>query len=715
MLSGFDIQFPYPLLAFFIFFGSIALAILAYKNASVSFYIKLSLIILRSLSLALLALLLLEPVFEWQNQSVQKSKLAVFVDHSKSMRLDDFGIKRDSNTIQAYSFLDDHLKDSLSLKLYAFGKSIREIPKDSLHFDDPITNMASIFNVLEKEDREKKIRGAILLSDGQINQGEEPVVLAKASATPINAVLIGDPKPKKDLKISRVIAPDKAYLGTEIPISIIIQQNGFQDKSIKISLSGNKRRLETKALTLSSREHTVKFTVTPDKLGVNHFRTALNTFKDDVSPNNNRYDFKIEILDQRKHLLVISGYPEPDLSALLSTLNPLKNFTVSKLVQKSPGNFIGKSALLDSREKLHAIILIGFPTKDTDQQSINKIRNLLKTKKPALFVWITRQTALNRLSGFESFLPFAESSPQLKGMALETFLEPGPDLMVLPFSAALLSDYRERLTEMPPVGFVKSNLTPKKGSSVVWIEKSDSKTAKPFFWLFNETNQKSGVICGDGLWRWRLNANPLIRELYQQTLVSTMEWLSENEEINLLSIFPKSGTFDEHLKIKLSAFLQNHKLIPIENARINLEVLAQNSQKKLFSTFKSMRNGGDYQTDLGLLPSGNYSYKATAYVQNSTFAEASGIFQVQDLGLEFLKPEANQDLMEDIARTSGGKFYTTERLKRLVKDIKTDPRYKPTAKTNAHNFELASQTSILFLILGLLSLEWFIRKLLSMP
>lgn len=710
---GLDVS-SYWYLIFFAFV-SIAIAVYSYHPPKIRTYVKLSLITLRALSLFLLSFLFIDPLATWETQSSHQSLIAVFLDHSQSMKIRDRAVPRDSVLLRSYNNLQSTLSNNISFEVFQFGEKVQRANPMAINFNAPATNLSSVINFLETSNTKKDFQGAIILSDGQISQGEMPDAFTQTAQLPIYTVLIGNDTPKKDLSISKVNCPEQVYANTEVPLTVSIQQNDYKNLPVSLSLFSQKKLLASKKLIMNSAEETVSLSFTPKEIGSNRYQLKLNIPEGDVSPKNNMSWFKIEVLDQQKHILVISGYPEPDLSAILNTLKPVKNYKLSKLIQKTPNSFIGNTSILNSSEKIDVCVMIGFPSFSIDQLWVNKFKTWLEKSKPAVLLWGTRQTSFNKLKSLNHALLLEISANSGSNLIEESFILSTNNLSSTPFGLLLPNLAAQLAQSAPPVGFIQTPLQPKADANLLWSVQTNNGKSHPFFWTDQHKNQKYAILLGDGLWQWRMNSNPELQNFYHQTFLNTFNWLSEKRTFNLLSVTPKNGEFDERMEIQFKAYLQNMKLIPVEGARIDFVTSKPASKDEIVTTFSELNSPGNYQAEIGKLPKGKYNYKATAYINDTKFATQKGSFIVRDLGLEQLNPNTDRATLEEIAKASGGNFYQSNETDKLAKDILSDPRFKAQTKTQMHKKELANQLPVLFLILVFLSLEWLGRKLFSLP
>ena len=106
---------------------------------------------------------------------------------------------------------------------------------------------------------------------------------------------------------------------------------------------------------------------------------------------------------------------------------------------------------------------------------------------------------------------------------------------------------------------------------------------------------------------------------------------------------------------------------------------------------------------------GIYKWTASTDFQNTHY-EKSGTFLVREVKLEVLNSQANHRLLMNIAENSGGEFYLPRALDELKKDIDARNDLVTVVYQEKSFDDLIDYKLLFFLIILLLSVEWFIRK-----
>ena len=131
----------------------------------------------------------------------------------------------------------------------------------------------------------------------------------------------------------------------------------------------------------------------------------------------------------------------------------------------------------------------------------------------------------------------------------------------------------------------------------------------------------------------------------------------------------------------------------------------------LFKNFTFVFNKSEkaYNLNTGFLPVGNYNFIAKTTF-NKTDLVSKGSFAVQPLQLEGMQTTANHQLLHLLSQQSGGRMVYPSAIASIATQIKKSELIKPIIYTTHKTTPAINLKWIFFLLLILLSIEWFIRK-----
>jgi hypothetical protein len=112
--------------------------------------------------------------------------------------------------------------------------------------------------------------------------------------------------------------------------------------------------------------------------------------------------------------------------------------------------------------------------------------------------------------------------------------------------------------------------------------------------------------------------------------------------------------------------------------------------------------------DAGLFDAGNYTYEAK--FEGTSNEVKKGSFTIQSLQVESSNTKADFGLLRNLANDSKGEFFYLKDFNSIADKLNVSDFAKPLLIEQENNKELISFYWIFYLLLALMSLEWFIRK-----
>ena len=227
--------------------------------------------------------------------------------------------------------------------------------------------------------------------------------------------------------------------------------------------------------------------------------------------------------------------------------------------------------------------------------------------------------------------------------------------------------------------------------------------------VFGDDNQRRiGVLAAEGIWKWRLedfqeNAN---HDATNELIQKTIQYLSTKEDKRKFRVYSSKNTFDENEQVVLNAELYNdtYQLLNIPDVNIALKSKLGKGYSFLFS-----RTSNSYLLNAGILPAGEYSYSAKTTLGKVSY-QPDGQFVVTEQQTEFKQSLANHQLLFAMAEQNGGKMLFLGQLNSLPEMIRKNETVKTISYEDRKYEELINLNFLFFLIVALLSIEWFSRK-----
>jgi hypothetical protein len=249
-------------------------------------------------------------------------------------------------------------------------------------------------------------------------------------------------------------------------------------------------------------------------------------------------------------------------------------------------------------------------------------------------------------------------------------------------------------------------LISKEHQTLLYQNVNGIQTNQPLFTTFDVNNQRSAVLFGEGIWKWRaasfLNSNSF--EEFDKFTGSLIQYLASNKkrdrlEVNANTIYPANST------IHISAFYtdKNYQF----DARAALEIAITNSETKEVTKIPFSLINNSYQIEIENLTSGDYSYKVEVLGLD---IKTNGRFKITEYQIEEQFTNANESKLQQLAAKTGGKVYYKNQMADLTKELLENESFYTVQKLSIKQQILIDWKWILFFIIGLFTAEWFIRK-----
>ena len=232
-------------------------------------------------------------------------------------------------------------------------------------------------------------------------------------------------------------------------------------------------------------------------------------------------------------------------------------------------------------------------------------------------------------------------------------------------------------------------------------------TENPLFYFIEQNGIKSAVFAGDGLWRWRMRdfADHGNFNLFNEMVSKTVQYLSVKADKSFFRVFTKKIINEnESLDFTAEVYNQSYELVTEPDVTLILKDANNKEFNYTFSKKETM-----YTLSAGQFPAGEYRYEAKVKYGDKLYTKA-GIIMIKEVVAEKNNTVANHQLLYQLSKESGGKFYYKNQLEQLQKDILSNDSIKSITYSEKQLIDLINLKWLFFIILILLSLEWFLRK-----
>ncbi|MEZ4925064.1 MAG: hypothetical protein R3A50_02225 [Saprospiraceae bacterium] len=692
-----DLTFQYP--AWFLIFCALlglGYALLLYyrdttfKEQSKKLNIWLG--ILRWTTVTVLSALLLSPLLKSLLTETKKPVIVLAQDLSESV-----GSELKDATLESYKqnweSLQNSLSDKYEVHALGFGGQVRE--GVDFAFEDKVTNFSELLRGVYDLYGGQNLGAVVIASDGVYNEGSNPAYSDVALSAPVYTVALGDTTPKKDLLLKRVFHNKIAYLGDKFTVQIDVAANNCtgQQSVITVSkVSGDQvRQLQSIPVTINGSDFftTKEVQIEADEAGVSEYRISLAAIPGEASTQNNRKDILIDVLDARQKILILANSPHPDVSALKGTMESNKNYQVSVAYINDPGTDV---------TKFDFVVLHNLPSFTNDISAL--VKKMDDARIPRFFVagLQTNYYTLSQLQGLVAMQSDGRQSDEVQGNVSDKFA-----------AFSLDAKIAEELPNYNPMTSAFGNFSATTQAQVLLYKRIGKvNTDQPLLAVGEVNGIKTGLLLGEGLWKWRLfdflqHQN---HDMFDELIGKTVQYLSVKEDKRKFRVNQDKNIYNENEPLTFGAELYNDNYELTNAPDVSMSI--RNSEGKEFPyTFNKL--GKAYSLNAGILPVGAYNYTANTNF-NGQALSFDGKFRVQPIQLELFETTANHAVLRALSQKFGGEMLYPADMNSLAEKIAANKTVKPLIYESTTTNPLINLKWIFAILAFLLAAEWFVRR-----
>ncbi|RLB55713.1 MAG: hypothetical protein DRI34_10160 [Deltaproteobacteria bacterium] len=697
---------------------------------------RLLLMSLRGVNLLLLAGLLLGPVLEKRQLARLTPRLVLLVDASASMNIATG--QGPSRLQRVQDWLQENLPTAaagsgLSWQLYGFDSQVA--PAGSKSLRPPGNGQGSdILGALEEVVRQVPAGGGgelsaiVLVSDGAdtgvlggiTGHQEVPEWLTRrlhSLGVVVNTVAVGAGEEFVDLSLGDIEFDPFAFVRNAVEIAVTVRAVGTGKLTVPVTLTRQGRVLDTSQVTVRpGRSGRAVLRFVPDEVGKFVFRVSLPQVAGDAIPGNNVRSFVTRVVRDKTRVLHVVGRPSWDVRFLRELLRrdqsiDLVSFYILRTTIDAPGVGEGELSLIPFPvSKLFGSELDTFDL--VILQNFNHGPYSVGLYLGEIADYVRRGGALCMIGGDLSFAAGGYSGTVLE-QVLPVRLQAGNDLRPEEFRPVPLADNalhpvlavgrEDAWQHLPSLGSYNraAGLADTATSLLVHPFDRVAGGRAPLLAVRQVDRGRSAALLTDGSWRWRLAAasEPNSGRLYQRFWNNLIRWLIRDPAMEPLSLRADTPQVSAGRPIRLRLASSSLRAGPLE---LRLRNLDDGSLREASSLEVS---GGQSELSLPPQPPGAYLVEVVKKPSGRVLAREVVVVEAADLEQRHAEPRA--DLLEMLARQTGGRFSSLE-----------DARLEPGRLTMVQHTRLVARVAhpllargwLLGLLIALWALEWLLRR-----
>jgi hypothetical protein len=668
--------------------------------------------VLRFLVMLTVGILFLEPRLEDRQKNTSPPVIAILQDDSESIV-----IHRDSSYVQSEypaqlkRFMDKLAEGPASPIFFGFSQQLQpDISPDSLSYNQSGTNISGALQETAKLFSNQNLGAVVLISDGISTSGINPIYALDEFQQPVYTVLLGDTTPQKDVRVAEVLYNEIAYLDNESPIKVKVHSTGYDNAPLRVSISSGGKVLGSQSVTVTRSQPNidVDFLVKPGRTGIAQYSISIDPLPGELTLRNNYKSIFINVLETKVKVALFAGFPHPDVGALRLALQRDERYEVTEFIHKSRTEYYTDPGTATMKD-FDLFLLHNYPFSAVDATVLGTIKAEVESRKAPLMIFVGQNTHLPTLQN-----SLGDNLGIFPGSVIENSEEA---------QINFTEEYKTHSTYTFNDRWVRmmNNAPPLYRNRSEWKAAGDTKvfgTARiknvvldyPVFGLQSHLGRKNMVFVGENIWRLRAHVKVETNEFdeFDTWLYNIIQWLIVREDKRRFKVNPSKRLFSgtEPILFRGEAYDESYNPLP----GVDIKLTLKHPDGKVDDLYMNETGNARYFLELGNLEEGTYSYEAEGRKSEVRVGTDRGEFSIGKNNIEHFRLTADQGLMEQIALRTQAKFYTARDMDALADEINKLSSLKPVVSYVTKRIGFNEYFWIFFVILGLLAVEWVVRK-----
>jgi uncharacterized membrane protein len=705
--------------------------------------VKLLLISLKSAALMLLFFCLLRPLLTHSIDVPQKNYLAIAVDNSQSMTIQDITedrSRRDAVAEMLYgkNGLVDRLQKDFQLQIFRFDKEITPLSgMEHLNAAGLKTDLSRSLEQVAAELSGMSPVGLILITDGADKGNGDPVRTASLVRFPVFTVGIGQENAAKDLEIVQVDTVKTITEEAIVEAHVTVRSRGYNGREIDLQIEEGDNIVASKRIRLDKSGHTRRYTMEliPEKDGPIVYSIRIPEQNDEIVKENNRWPLLVDNTRKRSSILYIEGHPRNEYKFIRRAVEADKTLRLVSYLQTGPNKFL-RQGIESPKElatgypaheadlfKYHAIVFGDIPKRFFTGHQLTLTREFV-SKRGGGFLMIGGSTAFD-----EAFIntPIADLLPVtlMSERKLPAPLLGGSGKGEHPTGAKFNlrptdEGEQEPLLRMGPMGEINRQWwekmptlqgihvtgRTKPGATVLAVHPTlrFHNAPLPVIAYQRYGRGRTMAITTASTWRWQM-LMPHKDTSHERFWRQILRWLA-SESPARLDLTLDRNAYNSGDEVQVRVRVSDDAYVPVNNATVWMKIKDSGDINRDVRLVESTEEDGIYTGTFTATKEGVYHLEVSSTTPTGDSTETSARFLVAKPNAEYIDTAMDADLLRTIATTSGGKFYTPENVRRLADDVQMlQKKISTTIEQDVWNIPL-----VLILLVTFLGTEWFIRR-----
>jgi uncharacterized membrane protein len=695
--------------------------------------------ILETSLIALILFLLWHPALSVATLRPQQNVIAVLVDDSHSMMIDDSsGTRLAREQAVLNGGLLKSLGERFQVRLYKFGTEPDRMQNATeLKGNAPATRIGDTLERALAESSSLPLGAIVLLSDGADNAGgidAQTIAAIRRQSIPVHTIGFGKEHPDRDIEIVDAVLPARALPQSRLTAVVTLQSYGLSGSKTKLSVRDDAKVLVSQDVTLKGdgalQSETLVFNV--GTAGPKSLEITADPISGEVNNLNNKVTRLVYVQAKKPRILYIDGEPQWEYKFVGRAVDDYPDIQIFGMVRTTQNKFLRQpcaaqvgcpSDVKSDPKELED----GFPAKPED---LFKFEGLMIDNVEASYFTPNQQQIIrdfvDRRGGGLLFLggraslsdagyptsPLADLVPTQLPPNRGTFFR---DFSTVELTPAGRQSILTRLDEnpernlqrwktMPQVANYQVVGEPKPGATELLKVNPANRSSSPLLVTENYGRGRTAVFATSGSWRWKMwldHADKTHATFWQQMF----RYLVTDTPGQVTATTPKSVLSDDtHVPIRVEVRDKEYK--PLNTAKVQARFLSPDGTSSTLELAPVPSEEGIYAGEWTAEKPGTYVAEILAGQEQEQVGTDVLNFRREDGVAENFHVGQNKELLQKLSDQTGGRYFTPDQASKLGSEIS----YSEAGITSRETRDLWDMPILFLLAIGIRAGEWLLRR-----
>ncbi|MBL50572.1 MAG: hypothetical protein CMG57_01285 [Candidatus Marinimicrobia bacterium] len=642
----------------------------------------------------------LDPKLEFIKTTYKDMNWHLYVDRSLSMSY--HSQPSVGALISEIDAIIERIEDkNIPLKIFGFGTVLdtnwifgnKKIQEGS-------TNLGEVLDHIRLNEN-NALAGSIIVTDGQINLGQDIPTHDLKISSPIHIIGVGNKTPMVDVAINSIDTSPYIIKGEDTDLDVTISSYGKINQRVNLTIYSDNKLVGSKVVNVlgGGSLEKVRFRINPQQSGSVNYKVQVSTLSDEINIQNNKQVVPIQVLKNEYAVAIITGAPNFNTRILKNILAKHPEYKIDHFVLNNSGY---RKSLKQFWDRKYDLIIFDNNPVNANEKEWNSYLKIFAKKL------ISHQSSLAFFPGDDIHESTTKSFLSLMDL---NFNDPLMDIGLFydwnissqwntyfPFNPINHSDFD--INKFPPLK--------------ITFELDSANVATLAYYSISEVNIPLLVLGEKTPIRFMVWASSNLNNIYYKTINTELSELVQLLINPVFSWLMRTGNGqDFYFRSDKNSYQQGEQVTitgkHIQDSKIMAEGfihIYSDGSKINSKPIKYDKNTGLYNGQFWASQSGELEYDVEFTQDNQQVTVSKGSIQVQESQLELNHVYLNKNLLKRIADLSDGTFRTWDDRNSIITQINNETKIENAYSRVKLNF---NRFMILFLIVILTS-EWLLRR-----